>query len=239
MEDADLPQLRARLRNEAGKLHPNYQGIEGAINRFLYFFPGGFEDRAFDIDERQYKQRARQKLLHALPLDRAEMATGVDAIAVRPAFNTNILSRFELARMHELLGSPEGAAFVQGAAAFTNGDYVRGLTAMVGAIAPHGRHSWPMLTYLPNLWMPGRHMFLKPNATLDFAQRVGDPFQYDYSPDPEADVYESLLELVASTESAIAILGPHDRIDVQSFIWVVGDYSDKEMPRLEELRAAN
>jgi hypothetical protein len=35
-------------------------------------------------------------------------------------------------------------------------------------------------------------------------------------------VYESLLDFTAETEREIAALKPQDRIDVQSFIWVVG-----------------
>jgi hypothetical protein len=40
------------------------------------------------------------------------------------------------------------------------------------------------------------------------------------------EVYESLLDLVAKTEKEIVDLKPTDRIDVQSFIWVVGAYKD-------------
>lgn len=237
IEGSDPMALLALLQNEAGKLHPNYVGIGGAIDLFLHFFPQGFQDRAFDIDERQYKHNARQKLLGALSLEAALDASASDAVAVRPAFNTNILSSFELARMHQLLGSPDGAKFVQAAAAFTLGDYASGLAQMISAIRPYGRHSWPMMTYLPNLWRPSEHMFLKPNATLDFAQRIGHQFQYDYSAEPTASVYQSLLDLVADTETGIAKLAPNDRIDVQSFIWVVGDYKESDLPRLEALRA--
>lgn len=236
LEDSDERRLRTRLCNEAGKLHPNYYGIDGAIARFIHFFPDGFNDRAFDLSERRYKQQAREKLNIALSLQAALDAAPQDALAVRPAFNTNILSRFELARMHELLGSQEGAPFVRGAAIFAQGDHAVGLAKMVAAIKPHGRHSWPMMTYLPNLWLPHHHMFLKPNATLDFAQRIGHAFQYDYSPDPDPEVYRSLLDLVSTTETAILSLSPNDRIDVQSFIWVVGDYTDAELPGLQKLR---
>jgi len=37
-------------------------------------------------------------------------------------------------------------------------------------------------------------------------------------------VYDSLLDLIARTEQEIADLHPRDRIDVQSFIWAIGDY---------------
>ena len=36
------------------------------------------------------------------------------------------------------------------------------------------------MTYLPFLWYPEEHIFLKPTTTKDFAQRVGHRFAYDY-----------------------------------------------------------
>ncbi len=236
-DDDDVNRLLARLRNEAGKLHPNYVGMDGAISRFRHFFPDGFDDKAFDVDERQCKRKSSEALNALVPIQVALRATADDAVAVRKAYNTNLLSRFELARMHQILGSSEGIEFVKGAAVFTQGNHMAGLTQMVSAISPHGRCSWPMLTYLPNLWDPENHMFLKPVATLDFAQRVGHKFQFDYSSEIDALVYNSLLDLVMFTEASIKPLGARDRLDVQSFIWVVGNYTDKELPRLEQIRA--
>jgi hypothetical protein len=75
-------------------------------------------------------------------------------------------------------------------------------------------------------------MFLKPEATKDFALRVGHHFARDYEPRLHRPVYDSLLDLVEKTEASIADLHPKDRIDVQSFIWVVGDYEDgRETPQ--------
>ena len=69
-------------------------------------------------------------------------------------------------------------------------------------------------------------MFLKPEATKDFAERVGHRFASTYEPRLEMAVYESLLDLASKTTSEIAELKPRDRIDVQSFIWVVGNYRE-------------
>ena len=65
-------------------------------------------------------------------------------------------------------------------------------------------------------------MFLKPEVTKDFAARVGHRFASDYTPRLEIGVYDSLLDLAAKTSNELASLRPRDRIDVQSFIWVVG-----------------
>ena len=70
------------------------------------------------------------------------------------------------------------------------------------------------------------------SATKDFAARVGHKFASDYEPRLNLDVYHSLLDLVSETEQELADLQPRDRIDVQSFIWVIGDYKeDAELPK--------
>ncbi len=75
-------------------------------------------------------------------------------------------------------------------------------------------------------------MFLKPEVTKDFAARVGHRFASDYHPRLNIDVYDSLLDLAAKTAAELAELKPRDRIDVESFIWVVGDYKeDTEAPK--------
>ena len=81
-----------------------------------------------------------------------------------------------------------------------------------------------MATYLPFLWEPHSNMFLKPEVTQDFARRVGHDFAHRYDSALEPEVYASLLDLASTTEHRIASLAPRDRIDIQSFIWVVGRY---------------
>jgi len=236
LEDDNFERLRTRLRNLAGTQHPDYVGFDGARKRFLEFFPAGFGDPAYFEMERRYKLAARDRLIEVLPLEAAESATPAQAIAVRRAFNTNILSRFELARMHSVLGGSSGADFVMGAAKFTNGHIGPGIAAMVQAIKPKGRASWPMITYLPNLWRPDRHMFLKPEKTKDFATRVGHAFAEEYDGALESRTYACLLDLVETTEAEIQSLHPRDRIDVQSFIWVVGDYGNAEHAEIAQAR---
>ncbi len=70
-------------------------------------------------------------------------------------------------------------------------------------------------------------MFLKPEATKDFAARVGHRFATDYESRLDMKVYDCLLDLTAETAGELADLRPRDRIDVQSFIWVVGGYEEE------------
>ena len=70
------------------------------------------------------------------------------------------------------------------------------------------------------------HMFLKPEVTKDFATRVGHRFANEYESALKIEIYDSLLDLARKTENELADLKPRDRIDVQSFIWVVGKYKE-------------
>lgn len=73
-------------------------------------------------------------------------------------------------------------------------------------------------------------MFLKPVVTCNFAERVGHGFATDYRPALQANVYTSLLSLVDDMHAEIGELGPRDNIDLQSFIWVVGEYEEGDAP---------
>lgn len=101
---------------------------------------------------------------------------------------------------------------------------------MASAVHQHGRVSWPILTYLPFLWDYQQQMFLKPTVTTDFASRVGHNFYHCYDAAPNPETYLALLDLVAETRTAIATLKPRDNIDIQSFIWVVGEYREADKP---------
>ena len=228
---ADEQQLLTALRNDAGRLEPGYLGFEEAIRRYLQFKPAGFEGDTGPNSERRYKEAASTALTDALSPDAAMDALKEDAARVgRSAIWTNMLSTFETARLRETLLSEDGPRFLKGAARFLAGDRIAGIESMNGALASHGRTSWPLITYLPFLWDYRDQMFLKPTATLDFSQRTGLSFHHGYEAAPSAEGYEDLLELVDKTRTAIARLSPRDNIDIQSFIWVVGEYREEDLP---------
>ncbi len=231
LHDEDEDRLKARLRNLAGTLHPDYFGIDGAIARFLKFMPGGFAGERNLVEERNYKVAAAQALAAALPLASAVDAGPAEAQAVlKTRVWTNLLSPFEQMRLREVLGGPDGGPFLSAAARFALGDHGSGIAGMTKSIEPYGRLSWPMATYLPYLWDAAKCMFLKPEVTLDYAIRVGHGFQHAYKAAVEPEVYSSLLDLADFTRRHIAPLAPRDLIDVQSFIWVVGAYRDGDLP---------
>ena len=227
IEHADLEVLKASLRNLAGTLHPDYYGIEGAKGRFCSFFPGDFGDATYLAKERDYKDKARSALNSAVPLDRALEADAGDALGCRKGLATNLLSRFEAARLSEVLASREGPMFVRAAASLAFEPDPQSLQAMEKAIEPHGRGSWPLMTYLPFLWSPETQMFCSPKLRRILPCAWGS-FATDYESSLDFDVYLAELELTHWTEGHISDLNPRDRIDVQSFIWVVGSYTDAD-----------
>lgn len=230
LHDEDRERLLRRLRNEAGKLEPGYFGMAEAVARFLKFMPGGFAGERISR-ERVYKVKASEALNAILPADQALAATRADADAVRKAAVwINILSPYESMHLKEAIEGPLGPSFLDAAARFALGERDAGIVGMRKAMKGHGAFTWPILTYFPYLWDPQNHMFLKPTVTRDFAERVGHPFQYRYDPMATSPVYEGLLELTHDTREALRDLEPADNIDVQSFIWVVGGYTDADLP---------
>jgi hypothetical protein len=231
LHDEDETRLLVRLRNHVGTLEPNYFGMEGAISRFLRFMPGGFQGDRNLREERDYKVRASENLRKVLDVQQAQEATAEQASAVRGAsIWINLLSPYESMHLKDAIAGPSGAAFLHGAAKFAVGDVASGAESMRQAMKPYGPLTWPIATYFPFLWDPSKHMFLKPSVTCDFAERIGQPFQYEYDSEIGADVYRSLLDLTEQTRQAISDLKPRDNIDVQSFIWVVGGYTDADLP---------
>jgi hypothetical protein len=225
IEGRDADDVWRRLHDEAGKAGPNYFGFDGARARFLRFFPNGFHSAGYEDSERKYKLSAKAKLDEAAPVDKAAAGTGYSE-AVWSVYQTNLLSPFEKMRVRDVLRGSRADDFVRAAARFTLGDGKPALLDMERALKPHDSAKWTVVTYLPYLWRPEAHMYLKPEVTKDFAERVGHRFVSDYEPRLDITVYESLLDLAARTETEISDLTPRDRIDVQSFIWVVGDYKE-------------
>lgn len=222
-----------RLHDEAGKTNPKYFGFDGARGRFLRFFPNGFHSAGYADEERNYKVAAKKKLDATVPVEKAVIGSGFGEAVLAVFRATNLLSPFEKTRLQDVLRGPTADPFIRATARFTMDETKAALLEMERALKPSESAKWTVATYLPFLWRPEKHMFLKPEVTKDFAVRVGHRFATDYEPRLDIEVYNSLLDLVTKTTAELSDLKPRDRIDVQSFIWVVGDYQeDLERPRL-------
>ena len=223
-QGSDADDVWQRLQDDAGKSDPSYFGYEGARARFRAFFPEGFGSQAYLADERNYKVKAREMLNQGAPLSEAREGRGLGEAVLGVFRATNLLASFEMMRVQDLLRGCKADAFVQAAARFAESASASTLSALERALKADECAKWTVATYLPYLWRPDVHMFLKPVATKDFAARVGHRFASVYTARLEFDVYEALCDLAGKTEKEVTELSPQDRIDVQSFIWVVGNY---------------
>lgn len=226
LEGSDPDALWQRGLDAATRRNPNFFGYDGARNRFLRFFPRGFNDEDFVKEERAYKLNAKAKLDAAANLDTVLLSPAGSGKAALAAFRaTNLLPSFEKTRLEAALRGPHADAFVAGAAQFAAGDRKGGLSIMEKALRHYDVARWTAATYLPFLWRPNREMFLKPTVTRKFAERVGHRFATRYEARLDASVYEDLIELVSELRDDIFDMEPQDNIDLQSFIWVAGEYT--------------
>jgi hypothetical protein len=232
-EDED--RVWTRLHDEVAKKSASFFGYHGARTRFLKYFPGGFASDAYvgigdknGTGERAYKLAAKARLEATVTPEAAATGSGFAGAVIQAFADTNLLEpKFELPKVGQLMRGPNGDDFIRGAARFTLGDIKGGLAEMEKAARPHEAAKWTLVSYLPFLWRPEAHVFLKPQVTKDYAERVGHCFPEAYEPALRPEVYASLLDLYAKTGTAIADLAPRDNIDIQSFIWVVGKYTNE------------
>lgn len=214
------------LHDEAGKADPKYFGHKGARTRFLKFFPNGFHSEGFCSQERDYKIAAKEKLDAAAPLTEVIDGAGFGEALLSAYRATNMLSPFEKTRLQDVFRGDDSDTVVRAVAKFATDNDATSLSKLAALLKPYDSAKWTVATYIPYLWRPETHMFLKPEATKDFATRVGHPLASIYQAPLSYEVYESLLDLTTKTEQELVDLKPRDRIDIQSFIWVVGDYRE-------------
>jgi len=191
--------------------------------KFVKHFPEGFADARYLEMERNHKDKARADLNAAVTLEQALDADAAQCEAAQALFGANMLTRFENARVREVLKNGEGPAFLRACAQVARGDH-KALTAIDAAVRPHGAPSWTIATFLPSLWAPDDNMFLRITATRQVAAWLGHGFDARYTPALNADTYADLLSLAADLRGQLADMNPRDLIDVQSFVWVVSDY---------------
>ncbi|MAH14304.1 MAG: hypothetical protein CMN65_00835 [Sphingomonadaceae bacterium] len=229
-DDADA--VWAKLQAQLARSGPEWFGWAGARERFLHWFAGGFHSPAYLADERDYKLTAKARLEETTPVEEAATGSGHGEAVLAAFRRTNLLYPVEKTRLQALLRGSDADAFVRAAARFALGEMKTALPAMERLLRPHDDAKWTVVTYLPFLWRPEDHIFLKPEVTKDFASRVQHPLEHQYDAELRLDVYESLVDLASQIRHNFADLEPRDMIDIQSVIWVVGDYRDgREEPQ--------
>jgi hypothetical protein len=208
--------------------------------KFLHYFPGGFRDETYLDWERGYKWAAHERWMAELaPARFAELLAlnryaEIGAAATRIESRTNLLFSFEKMALRDALKSPVGArSFARGLDALLHGGGPPGprFEAWIDTVAQLPRKqtrvlTWPLATVFGFIAQPKRHVFYKPMVTRRAAQAYGH--ELPYASRPSWTGYSALLEFVQRVEVDIADLRPRDRIDVQSFLWVLGsdEYPD-------------
>ena len=230
-DGATAEEAWSALQRELTSEGPNWFGFAGARARFLHWFAGGFHSPAYLTRERGYKLKAKEGLEKTTPLEEAATGSGHGEAVLRAYRATSLLYPIEKTRMQALLRGSDGDEFIRAAARFALGEGKTALRAMETLLRPHDNAKWTVVTYLPYLWKPDQHIFLKPEVTKDFASRVGHGLAHSYSAELDYGVYEDLLGLADDIRKSVQDLGPRDMIDIQSFIFVVGEYREgRETP---------
>jgi hypothetical protein len=167
-----IEEVESEIKRVLKEKSTSYIGLDEAIKMFLRAFPKGFNDDLYLSWEREYKLEAS-----AFVTEQLSQASLDDLIGsrnfeeactqVRRAYSkTNLISPFESARLLESARKPSNQEpFVRAIYAFLYGDNLgHGIQAMVHVLKPHGAATWPIVSYLPYLRFPERHMFLKPEV---------------------------------------------------------------------------
>jgi hypothetical protein len=204
--------------------------------KFLYYFPGGFNDETYIDWERSYKWKAHQQWEETLNrnelrhLLKQKEYSEIAARAIRIESRTNLLFSFEKMALRDAVKSRDGARlFSQGLDDFLHGSLTvsERFANWVETIALLPRKqtrvlTWPVVTVFGFIAQPDVHIFLKPNVTRIAARKFG--FDFHYKTRPSWETYSEFLQFGQMVRSEVTDLRPRDMIDIQSFIWVLGSY---------------
>ncbi len=208
--------------------------------KFLHYFKNGFSDATYISWERHYKLSAHfafQQQLNKAEYSRLLKASKYAEIAnaaVRLESKTNLLFSFEKMALRDAVKEPEGAkAFAQGLFEYVygNASLQERFETFSETVANLPRkqtrvHTWPLQTVFGFIANPQEHIFLKPRVTQVATEKYA--FDFEYKSKPNWNTYKSLIDFAEQIRKDVSELSPHDYIDLQSFMWVMGsdEYPD-------------
>ena len=222
------------------KSDPTEKKRKRCMQKFLFYFPGGFAGSKYKDWERGYKWNAHLTWLEKLNenefsqlLKKKEYAEIVKR-AVGLESKTNLLFSFEKMALRDAVKTTASAKL------FSEGlfDYIyrskdqqqsfEKFRDMISRLPVKQTRvlTWPLLTVFGFIAVPEKHIFLKPVVTKKAAEKYG--FDFKYSSKPNWDTYQNLLEFAELIRTDTINMRPKDMIDLQSFIWVMGseEYPD-------------
>ncbi|HEX8265806.1 MAG TPA: hypothetical protein VF596_10395 [Pyrinomonadaceae bacterium] len=229
--------IAGKTKREISNLAGNNRISENVVRcreKFLRFFPNGFEDEKYVAWERGYKWQAHEKW--NAQLNRAEYQSLLEkrefseiaSRAVKIESPTNLIFSFEKLALRDAVRSTEGARiFAESLYDFLHGagkpkqKFERWVEAVGRLPKKQSRVlTHPIVTVFGFIAQPKKHIFLKPKVTQAAARAYG--FDFQYRSKLSWETYASLLEFAETIKRDLADLKPRDMIDVQSFIWVLG-----------------
>jgi hypothetical protein len=213
--------------------------LDQAVVFFQRKFPLGFNDHEYFGDtkdgERHYKLRQHDLYLQLFGNEVSQeilLKNDIDEIARRALrlFSINLLHPQEQIKVREALQNKTATkqffhclfALIskEGVDRYLFEDYLVS-AANLQVIKGKRVATWPVVTLLPFLADPARFMFLKPEPTLQAAERLA--FDLHYDPTPNWETYDCLLHMSKLLMDKLQPLGARDWIDVQSFMWVISE----------------
>ncbi len=227
---------RVRRREDRDGRTPAALSYEQAFEHFLKVYPGGFADAGYLEAERAWKWAKHiewnelfpgDTLRHLAQTDPAE--GGRRLVKVVQTERAPLLTpRFELVALKDGLSGDASRRYLMALADYLESeagshgpfdDLREALTSLPTERSAGRIGTWPILTVVPFLAQPDRHMFLKPTPACEAARQLG----YDllYSSRLRWETYRRLLDLAAHLFAFLRPQGARDYIDVQSFLWVL------------------
>jgi hypothetical protein len=212
--------------------------LEKVWERFTQKFHGGLNDEYYLDGERKWRvaqhtvwtetiaARGLREMACSSPDEVGRLIVTILESARRPLLHP----RNELPALKEVLSTPAHArTFVNALAdlieapaltANAYNGYVRTLTSL-----PRGRNGglvrWAIVSAMPSIAQPERHMFVKPAAIQRAAASLA--FNLDYTPTPQWHSYQCMLAFGTMVLDFLKPLGGRDFIDAQGFTAVLED----------------
>jgi hypothetical protein len=235
LEIVEGPTAKHRLLDnltEASQIdNATYLTTDKAIERFLAIHPDGFSAPTYLKNEREASVRAHQFCVQLLGEDEisallaerryqdiCDRARHVESL-------TNLLTKSEKTAFYSALEtSVQQKTFSEALAALLYGtdseeerfkDFIRPLHLL-------GINRWPYATLFGFIRFPQERVFIKPTMIQSVAKALC--WRINYKADPNWRSYTAVLKLYNHLRTSLAEEGLlcRDMIDVQSFIWSIG-----------------
>lgn len=219
--------------------------LEICIDKFLHYFPGGFNDPNYIETQRKDTWKAHslwQKTLSRTQytdlLNKGQYAQ-ISSDAVRIASKPELLNPCGKKALRDAVKSEGGARlFAIGLYNYLYGQgsrphHFHTLTRVLETI-PHKQVSlltWPAQTVFGFIARPARFLFVSPAITIKAAEKYGYGIQYSHR--PNWNTYQSVIDFTSHVVKEIKKLKPRDMIDLHAFFSVLVSEAYPALPDVD------